>query len=57
MDNREYAKARVLASQAAVDAALAAAKSRAATARVEVQRKTSENAKLRTELLGQGAQQ
>ena len=57
MDSRDYSRARLLASQAAVDAALAAAKSRAATARLEVQRKTSENAKLRSELLGQGAQQ
>lgn len=51
---RSYARALVLANQAAADAALAAAKSRAATARAEVQRKSSENAKLRQELLGGG---
>ncbi len=56
MERRNYALARQLAAQAAVDAALASAKSRAATARAEVQRKTSENAKLRSELLGEGAQ-
>ncbi|MGQ0799610.1 MAG: DUF4398 domain-containing protein [Pseudomarimonas sp.] len=51
---RSFARAQVLANQAAADAALAAAKSRAASARAEVERKSSENAKLRRELLGQG---
>jgi len=51
---RKFARAQVLANQAAADAALAAAKSRAASARAEVQRKSSENSKLRQELLGEG---
>ncbi len=51
---RSYARAKVLANQAAADAALAAAKSRAASARAEVERKSSENARLRQELLGEG---
>ncbi len=54
---RKFARAQVLANQAAADAALAAAKSRAASARAEVQRKSSENSKLRQELLGDGAAQ
>ncbi len=52
---RNYARAQMLAAQAAADAALASAKSRAAAARAEVQRKTSDNATLRSELLGAGA--
>lgn len=56
MAERDHARARVLAAQAEVDATLAAAKSRAASARAEVQRKTSENASMRRELLGEGAQ-
>lgn len=55
MAERNHARARVLAAQAEVDATLAAAKSRAAAARADVQRKTAENAALRRELLGEGA--
>ena len=54
LEDRDNKLARTLAAQAEADAALAAAKSRAAAARAEVQRKTSENAALRSELLNEG---
>lgn len=50
---REHARARVSAAQALVDAELALAKSRAAQARAEVQRRSAENTALRRELLGE----
>jgi hypothetical protein len=57
VEQRDYRRAQALANQAAADAALASAKSRAAAARADVQRKTSENARLRAELLGEGESQ
>lgn len=51
---RDYELAQRLAVQAELNAELAAAKSRAAAARAEVQRRTGENAGLRRELLGDG---
>lgn len=51
---RDYADADRLASHALMEAQLAQYRSRAATAREEVRRRTEENARLRRELLGQG---
>jgi hypothetical protein len=52
LDGRDHAAARQLALQAEADAALAAAKSRAAIGRNAVQQKSRENSQLRRELLG-----
>ncbi len=52
LDNRDNAGAQRLALQAAADAELAEAKSRAAMGRNQVQQKGRENAELRRELLG-----
>lgn len=54
MDEGDYALARSRAEQAEVNAALAAARSRAAAARSAVQRQAAENQRLRRELLGAG---
>jgi hypothetical protein len=54
MEQREYALARAQAERAALDAALAEAKSRAALGREEVRQSSEENARLRRELLGEG---
>ena len=54
LDARDEDSARRLAIQAELNAELAAAKSRAAAARAEVQRLTSENETLRRDLLGDG---
>ena len=51
---RDYERARRLGLQAELNAELATAKSRAAAARAEVQRRTGENAALRRDLLGEG---
>jgi len=51
---RDTRNADAAAAQAEVNADLAIAKSRAARARAMVQRKTDENARLRSELLGEG---
>jgi hypothetical protein len=52
-DARDFERARVVAAQAQVDAELALAKSRAAQARAEVQRRSEENSALRRDLLGE----
>lgn len=54
MDEGEYELARVEAEQAEVNAALAAARSRAAKGRAAVQAQADENARLRRELLPAG---
>jgi predicted S18 family serine protease len=54
MEARDYATAASLASQAELNAQLAAARSRAATGRAAVQAQSEENARLRRELLGEG---
>ncbi len=51
---REYKEADRLASHALLEAQLAQYRSRAATQREEVRRRSEENARLRRELLGQG---
>ncbi len=51
---RDYADADRLASHALLEAQLAQYRSRAATGREEVRRRTEENARLRRELLGEG---
>lgn len=51
---RDYERAERLAIQAELNADLAAAKARAASARAEVARQSDENAELRRELLGEG---
>ena len=51
---REYKDADRLASHALLEAQLAQYRSRAATQREEVRRRSEENARLRRELLGQG---
>lgn len=53
-EQRDYGVAKTAASQAQVDAELALAKSRAARARAEVQKRSEDNAALRRELLGEG---
>ena len=54
LEDRDQSLAHRLAVQAELNAELAAAKSRAAAARSEVQRLTTENATLRRDLLGDG---
>lgn len=51
---RDYATANLHATQAELEAQLAQYRSRAATGREEVRRRTDENARLRRELLGEG---
>lgn len=51
---RDYAAAQRHAAQAELEAQLAQYRSRAATGREEVRRRTDENARLRRELLGEG---
>lgn len=51
---RDYALAQQHAAQAELEAQLAQHRSRAATGREEVRRRTDENARLRRELLGEG---
>jgi len=54
MDAGDYEQARIEAEQAEVNAALAAARSRAAQGRAAVQAQAEENARLRRELLPAG---
>jgi hypothetical protein len=54
MQERDYAAAQQLASQAELNGMLAAARSRAAAGRASVQAQSEENARLRRELLGEG---
>jgi len=54
MDEREYELARAQAGEAELDATLARARSRAATARAAVRQQSDENSRLRRELLGGG---
>lgn len=54
LDSRDNAAARELAIQAELNAALAEARSRAGASRAAVQRQSEENARLRSELLGEG---
>jgi hypothetical protein len=56
MQEGDYAVARGQAEQAEVNAALAAARSRAAAGRAAVQAQSEENQRLRRELLGTGEQ-
>lgn len=55
MDEGEYDLARIRAQDAELNASLAVARSRAAIGRAAVQRQSQENARLRQELLGEGA--
>lgn len=55
MDERDYDLARAEAEAATLEAALAQARSRAAAGRAAVRRQSEENARLRRELLGEGA--
>lgn len=55
MEQRDYDVARRNAMRAELNATLAAARSRAAAGREAVRRHTAENARLRRELLGEGA--
>lgn len=54
IETRDHSVARMLLQKAEVRAELAATKSAAARLRTEVQRKETENANLRRELLGEG---
>lgn len=54
MAERDYDQAAVYATQAEVDARLAEVRSRSATGRAEIQRRSEENARLRRDLLGEG---
>ena len=56
MDEGEYDLARIRAQDAELNASLAVARSRAAIGRAAVQKQSQENARLRQELLGEGAQ-
>ena len=56
LDARDNETARTLAIQAELNAALAEARSRAGARRAAVQRQSEENARLRSELLGEGGQ-
>ena len=53
MAERDYDQAAVYATQAEVDARVAEVRSRSATGRAEIQRRTEENARLRRDLLGE----
>jgi hypothetical protein len=55
-DDRDGARAGMLAEQALVNAELAVAKARAARIRAEVQARSEQNAQLRRRLLGEGGQ-
>ena len=56
LDARDNAGAQALALQAELNATLAEARSRAGARRAAVQRQSEENARLRSELLGEGGQ-